>query len=173
MQVPAIRRVGVDDVETLQQLSRQTFFETFAKSNTEADMTKYLTENLSTETLLAELSNPNSLFFIAWMEQEPIGYLKLNFGDAQADLQEDTSVEIERIYVKADHLGKGVGQILYEKALEIAQLEQKSSIWLAVWEKNPRAISFYKKNGFIEFDTHIFVLGDDKQTDIMMRKTLN
>ena len=66
-----------------------------------------------------------------------------------------------------------MGQLLYNKALEIATKLSIKEIWLGVWEKNKRAISFYKKNGFIEFDTHIFKLGNDEQIDIMMRLTLN
>jgi len=88
-------------------------------------------------------------------------------------LQDDTSLEIKRIYVKSSHHGKKVGQILYDKALEIAQQEKKKYIWLGVWDENLRAVNFYKKNGFVEFDKHIFRLGNDEQTDLMMKKILD
>ncbi|MNE41268.1 Protease synthase and sporulation negative regulatory protein PAI 1 [compost metagenome] len=81
-------------------------------------------------------------------------------------------MEIERIYVLRAFHGKKVGQILYEKALQIAEVLGLSFIWLGVWEKNLRAIQFYEKNGFVAFDKHIFKLGDDEQTDIMMKKEL-
>ena len=68
--------------------------------------------------------------------------------------------------------GKKVGQILYDKALEIAQQKDVEFVWLGVWEENRRAINFYKKNGFVEFDKHIFKLGEDEQTDIMMKLKL-
>ncbi len=68
--------------------------------------------------------------------------------------------------------GKKVGQLLYDKAIEIAKQKNTEYIWLGVWEENPRAISFYKKNCFVEFDKHFFKLGDDKQTDIMMKLKL-
>jgi ribosomal protein S18 acetylase RimI-like enzyme len=87
-------------------------------------------------------------------------------------LKDKTALEIERIYVLKDFHGKSVGQMLYKKALEIAQMKKVSYVWLGVWEENPRAISFYKKNGFVEFDKHIFKLGDDEQTDIMMKLIL-
>jgi RimJ/RimL family protein N-acetyltransferase len=82
------------------------------------------------------------------------------------------AVEIERIYVLQAYHGKKVGQLLYEKAMEVSVEVNAGYVWLGVWEENQRAISFYKKNGFIEFDKHIFKLGDDEQTDVMMKKKL-
>lgn len=166
-------KASIKDIETLQQIGRKTFFETFASSNTEADMKKYLDNHFSQEKLSMEVSHQESLFYIAWDDQNPIGYLKVNTGQAQTELQDDISLEIERIYVLSSYHGKKVGQLLYEKALETALLLKKSSIWLGVWEENPRAIKFYAKNGFVAFDQHIFKMGDDEQIDIMMRKRLN
>lgn len=168
-----ISKASIEALATLQQIGKATFFETFAESNSEADMKKYLDENFSTEKLTAEVNHPDSQFFVAWEGQSPIGYLKVNTGLAQTELQQDEStLEIERIYVLSAYHGKKVGQLLYEKALEVAGLLKKSSIWLGVWEKNPRAIKFYTKNGFVPFGQHLFKMGDDEQTDIMMKKRL-
>jgi ribosomal protein S18 acetylase RimI-like enzyme len=79
---------------------------------------------------------------------------------------------IERIYVLKEFHGKNVGQILYEKAMQIARQSNANYVWLGVWEENARAINFYKKNGFVEFEKHIFKLGNDEQTDIMMKLQL-
>ncbi|MBB2950195.1 GNAT family N-acetyltransferase [Sphingobacterium sp. JUb56] len=167
-----IKKVTLSDIKDLQKIGKQTFFETFSESNTEENMKKYLEEGFSVDKLTEELTNPYSEFYFALDNQEVIGYLKLNVGESQTEEQHHESLEIERIYVLQDYHGKKIGQILYEKALQIA-LERKSEyVWLGVWEENPRAISFYKKNGFVEFDKHIFVLGDDEQTDIMMKKML-
>ncbi|TCD03233.1 GNAT family N-acetyltransferase [Pedobacter psychroterrae] len=167
-----ITKATIADLETVQMIGRQTFFETFAESNTEEDMNNYLQENFSEEKVAAELSNTGSQFFIAWDDAIPVGYLKVNTGNTQTELQDNTSLEIERIYVKSSHHGKKVGQILYDKALETAQLQNKVFMWLGVWEENPRAIRFYEKNGFVAFDKHIFKTGKDEQTDIMMKKVL-
>lgn len=172
MEEITISKALISDVTTLQIIGKQTFFETFAASNTKEDMEKYLTENFTVEKITREVNNPGSHFFIAWENAEAIGYLKLNEGNAQTELQDKTSLEIERIYVKSDYHGKKIGQVLYEKALEVARIQKKKSIWLGVWEENPRAIKFYEKNGFVAFDKHIFKMGEDEQTDIMMRKTL-
>jgi len=94
----------------------------------------------------------------------------LNFGQAQTEVKDNKALEIERIYVLKEFQGKKVGQLLYEKAMQIAIQKNAAYVWLGVWEKNPKAINFYKKNSFVEFDKHLFMLGNDQQTDIMMRK---
>jgi ribosomal protein S18 acetylase RimI-like enzyme len=167
-----IKKATVSDINELQAIGRQTFFETFASGNTEENMAKYLQEGFSKEKLTVELSNKNSEMYFAILEDKVIGYLKLNFGESQTELKDNTALEIERIYVLKEFHGKSVGQVLYEKAIEIAHEKKAEYVWLGVWEENPRAISFYKKNGFQEFDKHIFKLGDDEQTDIMMKLKL-
>ena len=167
-----IKRVKLSDVKDLLLISKQTFFETFSESNTEEDMIKYLEEEFNRDKLTSELTDKNSEFYFAAFEENIIGYLKLNFGQSQTEIKDNNALEIERIYVLRDFHGKRVGQLLYEKALQIAKKMNAAYIWLGVWEKNPKAISFYKKNGFIEFDKHLFKLGNDEQTDIMMKLKL-
>lgn len=140
-----IKRISVIDVEDLQIISKQTFFETFANENSESDMKNYLNENLSLDTLKKELFNTKSEFYVLSFNEKIIGYLKLNFGEAQTELKNNTSLEIERIYVLKEFHGQNMGQLLYNNALEIATKHSIKEIWLGVWEKNKRAISFYKK----------------------------
>jgi ribosomal protein S18 acetylase RimI-like enzyme len=172
MEAIEINKVTINDVAQLQKISRQTFFETYSALNTEENMIKYLQENFSIKNLSIELKNENSEHYFAALEGKVIGYLKLNFGIAQTELKNNKSIEIERIYVLKDFHGKNIGQQLYEKVINIARDKNADYIWLGVWEENPRAIRFYKKNGFIEFDKHIFKLGEDEQTDIMMKVVL-
>lgn len=156
----------------LQLIGRQTFIETFADHNTAGDMQMYLHNNLSTDQLTEELNDPNSEFYFALLNNKVIGYLKINYGQSQTESIDESSLEIERIYVLKDFQSKNVGQVLFNKAIDIAGQRNTKYVWLGVWENNPRAINFYKKNGFEEFDKHIFKLGNDEQTDIMMRLKL-
>lgn len=165
-------KIDLDRVEDLQKIGKQTFFETFADSNSAEDMQKYLEESFALEKLENELKNPNSEFYFAKDNEKVVGYLKVNFGDSQTELKDNSALEIERIYVLKDYHGKKVGQKLYEKAIEIAKEKAMEYVWLGVWEENHRAIKFYQKNGFEAFDKHIFVLGNDEQTDIMMKLKL-
>ena len=164
-----IRKINIDDLEALRNLSIQTFKETFEEVNTEEDMQKYLDEKLSIEKLKTELENPNSEFYFAENNDEILGYLKLNFKDAQTEKVEENHFEIERIYVLKRFLGQKIGQILFDKAIEIGKEKNLEYVWLGVWEENHRAIRFYGKNGFEIFGKHDFVLGEDLQTDLLMK----
>ena len=166
------RRIAIDDLENLQKIGRKTFNETFSDFNSEDNMRRYLEESFSKEKLKIELNDKNAEFYFAMLNDEAIGYLKVNFGESQTELKDSKALEIERIYVSKEFHGKSVGQLLYDKAIEIAKQKNAEYVWLGVWEENLRAISFYKKNGFVEFDKHIFRLGDDEQTDIMMQLKL-
>ena len=164
-----ITRATIADVGRLQEIGRQTFYETFAAGNTAQDMAEYLEKVFSAEKLTAELTDPNAEFYFATLDGAVIGYLKLNFGQAQTEIKAGNAMEIERIYVLKQFHGKSVGQLLYRKAISVAEQKNSDYVWLGVWEANPRAIRFYEKNGFVAFDKHVFRLGSDEQTDIMMK----
>lgn len=167
-----ITSVGLNEIEALQKLSRQTFLDTFAPYNTEADMAIYLEESFSDGKLMAELGNAGSAFYFARLGERVIGYVKINTGAAQTEKLGNHSLEIERLYVLKEYHGKQVGQLLYEKAFRIAQERDLAYIWLGVWEKNARALRFYEKNGFLQFSQHLFRLGNDEQIDILVKKSL-
>ena len=160
------------DLAALQAIGRKTFVETFADSNSEENLAAYLEEGFSEDKLVAELRNENSQFYFALETDKVIGYLKVNFGDAQSEKQDPNALEIERIYVLQQYHGKQVGALLYEQALAIAKERKAPYMWLGVWEENPRAIRFYQKQGFVEFGEHVFQLGEEAQRDILMKKML-
>lgn len=168
----AIRRIGLADIHQLQKIGMQTFRETFSDMNTEENMKKYLELRFCIEKLTDEINNTDSQFYFAELDGSVVGYLKLNTGPSQTELKDDKAIEIERIYVLKDYHGKNAGQLLFNKAIEIATLVKAEYVWLGVWENNHRAKSFYRKNGFTEFDKHIFRLGDSEQTDLMMKLKL-
>jgi len=169
----AIRKATIEDLDQLQKVCISTFIETYGSVNTKENMKNYLSENFSTENLQKELTDENTVFYLSILEGEIIGYLKLNFGPSQTDIKDEKAIEIERIYVSKAFQRLGIGKLFYDKTLDVAKEKRLDYIWLGVWEKNPKAIKFYEKNGFAEFDKHVFMLGDDKQTDIMMKLQLN
>lgn len=172
MQKITIRKVTPADVATLQNIGRKTFIEAFAQHNTEQNMRQYLEASFSEAKLASEISDAGSEFYFAILDNQVIGYLKINTGAAQTELKNGNCLEVERIYVEQAYQGRKVGQLLYEQALRIAQERAYEFVWLGVWEHNAKAMRFYEKNGFIPFDRHVFLLGDDVQTDIMMKKML-
>ena len=167
-----ITPLTVSDVSILRSIARDTFIETFSEANKAEDMERYLTENFSEEQLARELSNPDSFFYVAEVKGHVVGYLKLNTAHTQTEPQAADALEIERIYVLSNYHGNGVGQALYHHAMSVAEDRKASYVWLGVWEHNHRALRFYEKNGFTAFGTHIFQLGNDQQTDILMQKSV-
>ena len=168
----AIIKVLLRDLEELRLLSRKTFFDSFFSGNTEVNMRQFLDSEFAEEKLRREISNPASEFYFAKQDGHTAGYLKINFGKAQTELKEKDGMEVARIYVLKEFHGKGMGQRLLEKALQIAKNKKINYIWLGVWGKNQKAIRFYEKNGFIKFGSHPFKVGEDVQTDILMRREL-
>ena len=168
-----IRKITLNDIQEIKKIGIYTFTETFSSQNSKEDMTQYLESQFSIENLKTQLTDPNSDFFFVEHDGKTIGYLKINLGAAQTDIKDENALEIERIYVIKAYQGQKTGQKLFNKALEIAEKLNVDFVWLGVWEKNFKAIQFYKKNGFIEFNRHSFKLGSDLQTDIMMKLNLS
>lgn len=168
-----IVQVSSEELEILHHFSWQTFDETFSEFNSIENMQKFRRDNFSLHQITSEFYNKDSQFYFAKENEVVIGYLKLNFGSAQTELRESTGMEIERIYVLKKYHGKSVGKILFKKAQDIAQALKLDYLWLGVWEKNEKAIRFYEKNGLTIFDQHFFMVGDDEQTDLMMKVNLN
>lgn len=161
-----------DDLYLLREFSYRTFDETFKHLNTPETMKAYLEQAFNYDKLRDELANRNSSFYLLFADKELAGYLKLNECEAQTDINDPQSIEIERIYVAKEYQGKGLGNILMTKALSIANDRGKLYVWLGVWEKNENGIRFYKKHGFYETGKHSFFMGEEEQTDFIFRKDL-
>lgn len=164
-------KLNSGDVKELEQISRQTYIDAFSWGNSPENMRAYLESSLSEKKLLEELKESNSEFYFAEINQKVIGYLKINFGDAQTEFH-DHALELERIYVIKEFQGKNNGQKLLDKVLGIAKKNQLDYLWLGVWEKNEKAIRFYERNGFSVTGSHPFRMGDKIQTDLIMKLPL-
>jgi ribosomal protein S18 acetylase RimI-like enzyme len=137
--------------------------------NTPENMDAYLAAAFDIEQIRRELACAESTFFFLLVDSVLAGYLKANDAGAQSDLKNPRSLELERIYVDTPFQGRGMGRILIDKGLEVARRKGKAFVWLGVWEKNEMAIGFYEKSGFTRIGTHDFFMGDERQTDFIMR----
>jgi len=167
-----IRQVGLEYLDEIRNITEKTFIETFGKENTEEDIESYIKENVSREKVRQELMNPASLFYIVERNDRIVAYMKLNLEGAQTEEGYSNSLEIQRIYVLNDFKRKRIGRRLMDKAIEEAGSRQVDFVWLGVWENNTKAIAFYEKHGFTIFDKHVFKLGDDEQTDYLMKRPI-
>jgi GNAT superfamily N-acetyltransferase len=167
-----IKEATVADAALIADLSRQTFYDSFAADNTKADMDKFMNEAFTWEKLMNEVGAPGNIFLLAYNGDEAVAYVRLHDATDAKLLIYGTAIEIARIYAMQSNIGKGVGSALMQRCVDVARQKNAKVIWLGVWENNHKAISFYKKWGFEQFGNHVFMLGDDPQTDLLMKKVL-
>lgn len=167
-----LRKCQLEDLELLHDLSRKTFYETFKDDNSAEDMALFLDDAYNMPKLKRELNDKDVSFYFVYKDQHLAGYMKLNVLDAQQeDLGED-ALEIERLYLLPGFQGQGIGTHLLYEAEAIAREQDKSKLWLGVWEHNDQAIHLYEKLGYKKFGEHVFQVGSDKQIDELMMKEL-
>ena len=172
-----IRPATVTDAERLSRFGAATFRETFADDNSPDDMARYLAEAFSPERQAAEITDPVGTVLLA-ERHEPhgdtglLGYVHLVSGKAPAAVHGPSPLELKRLYVARAFHGLGVAQSLMDAALDAARARGAMTLWLGVWERNSRALGFYYKYGFTRVGEHTFVLGDDRQTDWVLARSL-
>lgn len=166
-----IRIATIADVNLLCKIGAKTFIETYGNQNTPENLQSYLDEKFNEKQISDELSTPNTLFLLVELDNEIIGYSKMRVN--LVENQDPKALEIERIYITKQYHGQKLGAFLMQGCIDTAIRNNYTSLWLGVWEHNPKAIAFYQKWGFEVFGTHIFQLGDDAQTDFLMKKTLS
>ena len=167
-----IRYGTTNDAEMLSELGAKTFYDTFSKDNTQENIEAYLKKSFSREIQFSELSNPDNIFLIVESDNIPIGYAQLIMNSRDEVIHRTKPLEIRRIYAVQEYQGKGVGKELMQATIREARQRDCDCVWLGVWEKNQRAIDFYKKWGFREAGMHVFSVGDDPQNDHVMELEL-
>lgn len=169
----SIRIATLKDAKLIAEMSQKTFYETFSGHNSKENMEKFLNEQFSIKMLMDEVSDNSNYFSLLNYRNSPVGYLFMRNKDVPELIKNFRNLEIARIYIVKEMIGKGAGKTLMEHAFSIAIKEKIEVLWLGVWEFNHRAIHFYKKLGFEKFGSHVFMLGDDPQVDWLMKKNIN
>ena len=167
-----IKKVTLDKLATLQELSIQTFRETFAFDNTEEELQQFFDDSYTLEQFKKEIINPESDVRFVLVDGREVGFMKVNWGAAQTEHELENAFEIQRIYILNECQGLGLGKKLFELALDMAKEGRFDWAWLGVWEGNVKAQGFYRKYGFEKFSEHSFKVGDKVDTDWLMRKAL-
>lgn len=173
-QIPdlTIRRGTIADAGLLSELGARTFSETFAVDNTPEDLAAYVVTSFNIAQQTAELEDPSSTFLIAEVDGHAAGYAKLHDGEPEKGVEGAKPVELVRLYVSRDWLGRGIGEQLMRACVDEARRAGHETIWLGVWERNARAQAFYRKWNFREVGEHMFQLGADLQRDLLMERPL-
>ncbi|MEP6617018.1 MAG: GNAT family N-acetyltransferase [Ginsengibacter sp.] len=169
-----IRRAMPGDAPIIAALSEITFVESFKGTCSDEDLDHFVNKCFSPEGIEKELKDENDFYFIAWLNDDPAGYIRLkeDYTDYPA-MKKYRAIELKRIYVLLEYQNKKIGAALMARALELAVGEKFEAVWLGVWEFNDKAIEFYKKREFTDTGfTHTFYIGSTAQTDHWMIRML-
>jgi diamine N-acetyltransferase len=168
----SIRRANPEDAGLLAELGARTFSETFAADNASEDMAAYVAASFNLARQTDELADPASTFLIAEVGGLTAGYAQLHAGEPAEGVEGAKPVELVRLYVSREWLGRGVGEALMRACVDEARRAGHGTIWLGVWERNGRAQAFYRKWDFRAVGEHVFQLGSDPQRDILMERAI-
>lgn len=172
-----IRTASVEDAEGLSRFAATTFRETFEAGNSPEDIQRYLAEAFTPLQQAKEIADPDSTILVA--EQpvasgvELVGYVHLIAGPSPEVVRGPAPIELKRLYVARAWHGRGVAQALMNAAMDAARARSAKTLWLGVWERNPRALAFYEKYGFTRVGEHSFLLGSAMQTDWLLARSLD
>ena len=167
-----IRYAGLADSQLLAQMGSKTFHDAFIQDNRPENISAYIQSAFSPQKQAVELANPASVFFIAEVDSYPAGYAYLHAGQPADGVTAARPLELVRIYALQEWIGHGIGAALMQACLYEARRRGHDTLWLGVWERNPRAIAFYRRWGFEIVGCHTFQLGDEAQTDLLMQRTV-
>lgn len=169
----AIRRAAAADAVPLAALAESTFRETFAAENSLQDMDLHCAQNFGAEIQGREIVDPQSITFLAEVDDTLVGFAQLRLAQSSSHISGTRPCELHRIYVSGQWHGRGVAQKLMRAVVEAAAREDSDCVWLGVWERNPKAIAFYRKRGFRVVGDHTFMLGRDQQRDLILAAQVN
>jgi ribosomal protein S18 acetylase RimI-like enzyme len=168
----AIRHAVPADAYALAALAARTFHDTFAADNDPAEMARHLTSAYGEAQQGREIADATITTLLAHVDGDLAGYAQLRTGHAPAGVPPDAPIELWRFYVDRTWHGRGVAQALMQQVGECARATGARTLWLGVWERNPRAQAFYRKSGFTDVGTHVFMLGTEAQTDRLFARAL-
>lgn len=165
-----VREAGVGDAAPLARLGERSFREAWQGYNTPADMDAYCAAHFTLHATLADLERPGAGFLVAECGGQPAGYLRWATGSAPACVPARSPLEIQRIYALRRWHGRGIGPALMAECLRRAATAGHDVAWLAVWQRAPQPLAFYRKWGFVVVGTATFQLGEDRQDDFVMAR---
>jgi ribosomal protein S18 acetylase RimI-like enzyme len=175
-----IRHGVASDAPLLAALARQTFFDTFAATNDPGDMALHLERAYGVAQQAAELADPRIITLLVEADGpalsesngEVIGYAQVREGEVPGCVTGPNAIELWRFYVLREWHGRGIAQSLMERVRAEAAARGAATLWLGVWDRNPRAQAFYRKCGFVDAGDHVFLFGTDPQRDLVMETRL-
>lgn len=163
-----IRRAAVADALALAELAARTFAETFATDNSPENLDAHLRSSYGVAQQTSELEDRDVITLLAFQGEELAGFAQVRRKSAPSCVIAERAVELHRFYLARSAQGTGLAASLMHAVRAAAQELGGLHMWLGVWERNTRAIAFYLKSGCVKVGSHVFVVGSDRQTDLVL-----
>ncbi|MEL6306353.1 MAG: GNAT family N-acetyltransferase [Bacteroidota bacterium] len=168
-----IRLATPEDAEHIAQLGKTTFKEAFGTFFDDSENLKtYLETTFNLNKIEQSLLKENNVYWVALVDQKPVGYAKLKLKSPSPFLETDMVSQLQKIYVLQDFLSMKIGKRLQDALIARAQQTQNEHLWLSVWNGNKRAIRFYEKNDFKIIGNHQFTIGEQTFDFTAMSKSI-
>ena len=167
-----IRRATIEDAAALTAFGRRVFAATFGPDNTPADLHAYLEQTYLEPRQREEIANPDMETLLVEADGALAAFAQLREGPAGEGIIDNEPIELWRFYVDPSWHGRGLARTLMGAAEDAARARGARTMWLGVWERNLRAQTFYRRQGFTVVGTQVFQLGADPQCDLVMAKQL-
>lgn len=167
-----VRRGTPADAAELASFAARTFTDTYGDYNSPANLAMHLTSTYNVAQQTRELGDAGVATLLAHQYTDLVAYAQVRRGAPPPCVGGADPVELLRFYVDKARHGHGVAQRLFAEVRGAALALGGATLWLKVWERNPRAIAFYRKCGFVDVGVADFFVGTDRQTDRVMAMDL-
>jgi len=161
----SIRRGVPADAAALAAFATRTFVDTYGEYNHPENLRLHLMHSYGVKQQQDELADARVVTLLAYRDDGLAAFAQVRCGEVPACVTGAAPVELHRFYVDRRWHGHGVSQNVLAEVRRAAHSFGAATLWLKVWERNPRAIAFYAKSNFIDVGTADFFVGHDRQTD--------
>lgn len=166
-----IKIATISDAPVISFLGKQTFTETFGFLFTEDELNQYLEDTFNLKKLESSLLKPHNIFEIMYYDDKPVGYCKVKVGSNYNDSIDKTHVQLQKIYILKEYLGKKLGAVLLKYVFDLSEIKKCELIWLVVLHTNARAIKFYENHGFEKLKKYYYTIGKHNlEYELMVKK---
>jgi ribosomal protein S18 acetylase RimI-like enzyme len=168
--VIAYRDATPADAPAIDALFRQSFIDTFAHLYDPKDLAAFFAK-FTQAAWREELLSPDYAFRLAEDEGVLAGFAKISSVTLPV-APEATAAELRQLYVLGPWQGTGIARTLMEWALGEGRRRGAELLFLTVFTDNHRAKSFYARYGFEAVGRYDFMVGNQADEDIIMRRKL-
>lgn len=168
-----VRIANISDAKIISSLMITTFDETFGHLFEDRQvLLDYFNAFFSINKVKNGLQKENNVFWIAFVDEKPVGYAKLKLNSSTEFISENKISQLQKIYVLKEFISLKIGYQLQKVLLKKAKNFGSNQIWLSVFVENKRAINFYLRNDFNQIGKHQFQIGKYNFDFIAMSKKL-